>query len=89
MGGIRKIMVLWQAVFLAASPPNLNRLVQRLRRQNSLEVTIPPATQATINKDLTVNIQKNIELVAGCGKTIENPSHALIQSRNDVAIEAN
>jgi len=52
-----------------------------------------PLNTGPLNKDLTVNKQKNIgtwiELVAGCGKTIENPSHALIQSRNDVAIEAN
>ena len=39
MGGIRKIMVLWQAVFLAASPlvtappPNLTRLLQKKNRQ--------------------------------------------------------
>ena len=51
VGGFRKIMVLWQAVFLATSPlvtaPQSN-LTQRLRRQISLDYyTIPPAMQAT------------------------------------------
>ena len=53
--GIRKIMVLWQAVFLAGSPlvtapPSslkCSTILQRLRRQIALDYyTIPPATQA-------------------------------------------
>ena len=49
MGGIRKITVLWQAVFLAASAvKSHSTIVQRLRCQISLDYyTIPPATQAT------------------------------------------
>ena len=63
VGGIRKIMFLWQAVFLVASRDgsavkSQSTILQRLRRQISLDYyTIPPVTQASAFIDVLQTLQ--------------------------------